>query len=395
MLNSPSANGLRSLQKLTIEHSYLSVNDYDRLATVLERAPNLRALAVMELEGHLSRNDSRLADSIVALRDLHDLELQDIGEKGLELCRRLTCRPDTVRLKGDVEICMEDLQGTMVHFAVNRTALLGLPVFQHASTVVLDGFSFLPKAGPPSLRAPVDPWSETRTLSLTNMDPLAVAAVCPNLTHLRLGYFCPEDDHFEEFVHDREYPWSTDTLGDTLGLRVRALDVYVDSEQSMTPRAFPVTIRATRPVVLSVRFPAEASALWEELARALQGAGSRARHLDVVLLRDDQPRRYLLTVNGRAVGAPLTSPQQWLVRPALGAALLVSPSLTHCFHYVARRRSACPSSSTAVCCPCASASQDPRPSASSPRRSTTKPSHAAKTRCTAAGGRKSGRRRRA
>lgn len=372
MLNDPSANNLRSLEDLSIKPSQLSLDDQERLATVLERAPNLRTLAALHLEEYyLGRDGSPLADAIAALSNLHALELRDVGEEGFELCRRLSCRPGTVRLKGQILIEMDDLQGTMVHFAVDRTALLGLPVFQRASTVVLDGFSFLPEDGPPSqsLEAGMEPWSDTRTLSLTNMDPLAVVAACPNLTHLSLGYFCPEDDHFEEFIHDREFPWSTDTLGDALGTRLQSLDVYVDTEQAIPPRAVSVTIRATRPIVLSVRFPAEAVALWEDLARMLQDAGSRTRYLDVVLLRGDQPRGHSLTIRGRPIGVPRTSPQQWLVRPSLSlSSALALSSFTDGLDDV-YRRSACRSSLAAACSVSASASPDKRRSVRSRLRS--------------------------
>ncbi|EPT02216.1 hypothetical protein FOMPIDRAFT_1047922 [Fomitopsis schrenkii] len=333
MLDSPAGNGLGSLQELNIVHLYMS-DDYERLAGVLTQAPNLRALTVLELEEHLEEKGMPLADAIANLRDLRSLKLHCIGENGFELCRRLACRPDLVSLVGQITISMEELQGTMDHFAVDRTALLGLPVFQRASVVVLDGFSFLPGDGsePPSLRAPTDPWLDTHTLALTNMDPLAVAAMCPNLARLHLGYFCPEDDYFESFVHDREYPYSTDALGRELGIQLRVLDIYVDNEESMPPRAVPVTMRATRPVVLSVRMPAEATALWEELACTLQDADSRTRYLDVLLLRGDQPMTYSTEINGHPIGPPRTSPQQWLEKclPLLGSCGLLCLRLCLC-----------------------------------------------------------------
>lgn len=320
MLDNPAANSLENLQELKLETDDISFVDYQRLADILNQAPNLRALTVLKLDNHLSRRGSCLADTIANLQDLRALDLQDIDEGGFKLCRRLACRPDLVCLKGLIKIWMEGLEGTMVHFAVDRTALLGLPVFQHASVVALDGFSLLHGDG-----GTVDPWPNVRTLSLTNMDPLAVAAMCPNLTCLQLGYFCPEDDHFESFIHDREYPYSTDALGCTLGIRLRLLDIFVDSEESMPPRVIPVTIRATLPVVLSVRFPADATALWEELACTLRDTASRTRYLDVLFLRGDQPIIYSMRKkNGSLVhpGPPRTSPQEWLVCSPLIADLL-------------------------------------------------------------------------
>ena len=215
-----------------------------------------------------------------------------------------------------------------------------------ASTVVLDGFFFLPEDTPPSpnLPAAADPWSDTRTLSLTNMDPLAVVAACPSLTHLHLGCFNPEDD-LEELVHERAYPHSTD---DAPRAALRLLDIFVDGGASMPPRAVDVTLRATRPVVLSARAPAEATALWGALARAIEGGGGRTRCVDVLLSRRDQPRAYSMTVNGRPVGVARTSPQQWLVR---WLTFRYRPGHWHLVTIigVANRKTDCPSLLNAAC----------------------------------------------
>ncbi|EPT02221.1 hypothetical protein FOMPIDRAFT_1047926 [Fomitopsis schrenkii] len=313
MLDNPAGNGLGSLQELKIVHLYMS-DDYERLAGVLTQAPNLRALTVLQLEEHPEEKGLPLVDAIANLRDLRSLKLHCIGENGFELCRRLACRPDVVCLVGQITISMEELQARVR----GRSRRLLLPPGGRIRTTIA--------------RAPADPCPNAHALSLTNMDPLAVAAMCSKLTRLHLGYFRPDDDYFEAFVHDREYPYSTDTLGRALGIQLRVLDIYVDDEESMPPRAVPVTMRATRPVVLSVWMPAEATALWEELACTLQDADSRTRYLDVLFLRRDQPMTYSTEINGHLIRPPCKSPQQWLEKclPLLGSCGLLCLRLCLC-----------------------------------------------------------------
>ncbi|KAH9919521.1 uncharacterized protein B0H18DRAFT_1122443 [Fomitopsis serialis] len=293
MLKEDSGFRLHCLQKLSIFRSNLSEvepdDGYTPLARVLERARNLRTLVVTYVEDHLetSKGDV-LGDAIASLRDLQELDLHDVGEEGMALCERLTCKPRAVHLRASCS-------SFEPHLEVEHTAFAELPVLQAASVVTLQNFTFVsladddsePPPPPGPLPAPTNLWLDTHTLHLRNVDPMAVVKLCPNLSYLHMTFVMLAHDGRDFYPGDWDNAYST-----TIGLvpdiiaRLRVLDVFVDNPESILDKTIVASVRATHPVVLSMQFHYGDKGLWEQLAELAKGPQARLRYLDV-LLHDD------------------------------------------------------------------------------------------------------------
>ncbi|TFY63051.1 hypothetical protein EVJ58_g3468 [Rhodofomes roseus] len=280
MLQEDDGFRLRCLRNLQIHHSPGPVSDpyggfaLQVIACVLEKASNLRTLYLSYMEEILaSPNGYLLGNAITSLSDLSELEIPVIGERGLELCGRMTCRPTLIRLGCET--------------------FPSLSILHTASEIQLSGCSLMSQLedsdGPMPLPAQTDLLPNTRVLRLTNMDPLPFVALCRNLKCLHLEYIAVLDEDNEEiYPHDADNTFSTGhalLLG--LVTRLNVLDVFVDNTtESRLSETIVTTIRATHPVVLSIQHHYGDIHLWRRLAELAKHTRSRLRYLDVLLHND-------------------------------------------------------------------------------------------------------------
>lgn len=267
---------LQCLQKLTIYRSNLPINEPaggypPLLAHILRQARSLHTLVVSSTEDHL-QNNPVIGDAIAGLRNLQELHLYDVAGEAIRLCGRLTCEPRVVHLAARCSAARPS-------YGVDRAAFCALPMFQSASVVSLCDFA-LTREDPLSLDTPTK-WPATHTLRLKNVDPIALAAVCPNLSHLQIAFCWHADDAHVAYPYDGHYPYSA--LAQELTTQIRVLDTFVDNEESMLDHTISSTIQGTHPVVLSTQFGYGDTSLWSSIAEVLRQPGSRTRYLDVLM----------------------------------------------------------------------------------------------------------------
>ncbi|TFY60264.1 hypothetical protein EVJ58_g5267 [Rhodofomes roseus] len=295
MLEEDDGQRIQYLHKLTILCSLPSrrhepADVYSPLATVLARARNLRALVVSELEGQLAvEGGSVLGDAIASLRGLRELELRCVATRGMALCERLACKPSAVRLTA---LSLHSIPNPRAE--VQPAALAELEILRNASAIALHNFQLIcddddevPLPQPHAYR-----WNRARSLSLNNMDPVALAPLCPNLEYLQVAFWQTDDDgRGTTYGDDYHYTRTAEFTDDVqVACHLRVLDIYIkvnwNCEKSQIYDTITLTVRMTLPVVLSMQFHYGDTILWTELAELSEHADARLRYLDV-LMHDD------------------------------------------------------------------------------------------------------------
>ncbi|KAH9833570.1 uncharacterized protein C8Q71DRAFT_774035 [Rhodofomes roseus] len=288
---------IQYLHKLTIlcslspwYHEPESADVYSPLATVLVRARNLWALVVSELEGQLATEGGGvLGDAIASVRGLRELELDCVATRGMALCERLTCKPSVVRLQA---LSLHSIPNPRAE--VQPATLAGLEILRNASAITLHNFQLIcdeeeevPLPQPHAYR-----WNRARSLSLKNMDPVALAPLCPNLGYLQVAFWQADDDGSgTTYGDDYHYTRTAEFTDDVhVACHLRVLDIYNkvnwNCEKSQIYDTITLTVRMTLPVVLSMQFHYGDTTLWTELATLSKHADARLRYLDV-LMHDD------------------------------------------------------------------------------------------------------------
>ncbi|KAH9916867.1 uncharacterized protein B0H18DRAFT_1036676, partial [Fomitopsis serialis] len=284
---------IQYLNKLTVLCSedlwrHESADIYSPLATVLARARNLRVLVLAVGGGDV------LGDAIASLRGLRELELRCVAARGMALCARLACKPSTVHLEALSLYSM-----THPRAQVQPVALAELEILRNASAITLHNFrlecdddSDVPLPQPHTYQ-----WNHARSLSLRNMDPVALAPLCPNLADLQVAFWEVDDDgRGTVYGHDHHYTRTAEFTDDVdITSRVRILDIYIkvnwNCEKSQIYDTITLTVRMTLPVVLSVQCHYGDTTLWAELAELFEDPDARLRYLDVLMHDDNCGRR--------------------------------------------------------------------------------------------------------
>ncbi|KZT63306.1 hypothetical protein DAEQUDRAFT_150323 [Daedalea quercina L-15889] len=264
---------LQFLQKLTILYSEFPkqeiIVEYSLLTEVLGRARSLRNLVVCSLERHLE-NGPGFGSAIASLRDLRELELRGVGEKGTELYVKLLCKPNIVRLEAQPP----------THWFYDRAVF---SVLRSATVVALRGFT-IKQQQPVTLQVTNGNLSAVRILRIGNMDPLAMMFLCPNLVCLHVAFISQGYD--TDFFHFLRENLAITALTDELNAKLRVLSILIDPDSAEFDGIITATVRAAHPVVLSIQFHFGDAELWAKLADSLKQPGARLRYLDV-LIHDD------------------------------------------------------------------------------------------------------------
>ncbi|KAH9838242.1 uncharacterized protein C8Q71DRAFT_750146, partial [Rhodofomes roseus] len=293
MLEEDDGQRIQYLRKLTIICSkspwrHKSADIYSPLATVLARAQNLRALVVSELEEQLAmEGGSVLGDAIASMRRLRELELRCVATRGMALCERLACRPRVVRLEALSPFSIPNSRAQ-----VQPATLVGLEILRNASEITLHNFQLRCDEEVPLPQPHTYRWNRARTLSLKNMDPVALAPLCQNLAYLQMAFWQANDaGRGTRYGGDYHYTRTAEFTDDVhVASQLRVLDIYIkvnwNCEKSQIYDTVTLTVRMSLPVVLSMQFHYGDTILWTELAELSEQAAARLRYLDV-LMHDD------------------------------------------------------------------------------------------------------------
>ncbi|KAH9916877.1 uncharacterized protein B0H18DRAFT_1036748 [Fomitopsis serialis] len=285
MLEEDDGLRLQCLRRLTVYYEPFDnsqdiseADGYSRIASVLERARNLRALHVKGIETLLtSQNGHILGNAIALLNHLQEVVLFDIGEESTKLCERLTCHPEVVTLGG---LRMENSMFPVLPFLQNTSTII---LYGDIHTAYREAEVHLPLPPPTTL------WPNTHDLRLNNMDPMQIVSLCPNLACLDVSFWSSYTHSAGVYAsynpRDEDYAYTSNTaLIPPITARLRVLNVYTDSFTSFDlSRTVIMTVRLTYPVVLSMQVNFGNMAFWTQLAVLAKHPNSRLRYLDVLL----------------------------------------------------------------------------------------------------------------